>query len=272
MIESSVDASISYDKKDILVHSGLLGKIQITEDSSLVRYLVVENEYWYMSADVCKALKLRAQDVKRIVTKTSWIKRAVRAENFYQDNHVKSGDDLYLANDNYNFLNTDALLLLLQEVKKPFVQNLEPVKQETNEQEIDIKVRGVKLGLAKSTHDYIKTALRDPDLIKAFLDFCIMRKKSKKAPVTDASVKLLIDRLADISGKDIPTAIQIVKNSTVNCWKTFFPLKDMDVEELKADTNEKSNSNVLSDDVFCCEDINDLIQRLHPKRVIILEF
>lgn len=59
----------------------------------------------------------------------------------------------------------------------------------------------------------------------ALEDFKAFRK-SIKSPLTDRAVKLLRDKLDELSGGDEAIAVEIINQSIVQGWKGVFPLKD----------------------------------------------
>lgn len=65
----------------------------------------------------------------------------------------------------------------------------------------------------------------DELLNQAFLDFMEMRKQMKK-PMTNRAVTLAQNKLRELAGNDIELMIQILNQSTMNCWQGLFPLKE----------------------------------------------
>ena len=71
----------------------------------------------------------------------------------------------------------------------------------------------------------------DEKLNQAFADFVDMRKKIKK-PMTERAVTLAMNKLKKLSevpfadSMDNDLAIQILEQSTMNCWQDLYPLKD----------------------------------------------
>ena len=58
----------------------------------------------------------------------------------------------------------------------------------------------------------------------AFNDFILMRKKIKK-PATDKAISLIKNKLEKIAPKNIELQIQILEQSTINCWQDIYQLK-----------------------------------------------
>ena len=81
-----------------------------------------------------------------------------------------------------------------------------------------------------------------PDnLISALMDFEEMRNLIK-APMTDNARKLLLNKLDKLSMGDTLTKIDILNQSTMNNWKSVYPLKEN--KEVKNYVNETRNSGV----------------------------
>ena len=66
----------------------------------------------------------------------------------------------------------------------------------------------------------IPPELEEP--LEAFMD---MRKKIK-APMTDRGTEMILTKLNKLSCGDIGKSIEILNQSTMNCWKGIFPLKE----------------------------------------------
>ncbi len=87
----------------------------------------------------------------------------------------------------------------------------------------------------------------DEKLNQAFKDFMEMRKKIKK-PMTDRAVTLAMNKLKELSTlpfsdtMDNDLAIQILEQSTMNCWQSLYPLKDVNSNQ-----NQQKESKWLND-------------------------
>ncbi len=85
----------------------------------------------------------------------------------------------------------------------------------------------------------------DEKLNQAFVDFVEMRKKIKK-PMTERAVTLAMNKLKKLSevpfadSMDNDLAIQILEQSTMNCWQDLYPLKG---------TNSSKKQNIDWDNV-----------------------
>ena len=78
---------------------------------------------------------------------------------------------------------------------------------------------------SKTNLDKIIGAYTQNDLfVEAIKDFIKMRKTIKK-PVTDRSLKLILNKL-DQYGKNDSEKIEILENSIMNCWQGVFELKN----------------------------------------------
>ena len=81
----------------------------------------------------------------------------------------------------------------------------------------------------------------DAKLNQAFADFVEMRKKIKK-PMTERALTLAMNKLKKLSevpfadSMDNDLAIQILEQSTMNCWQDLYPIKD-------SNSNNKKSSN-----------------------------
>ena len=64
----------------------------------------------------------------------------------------------------------------------------------------------------------------DNDLLNAYIDFYKMRKSIKK-PLTDRAVVMLKNQLDKLANGDIQMMIDILNQSSFNCWQGVFPLK-----------------------------------------------
>lgn len=73
-----------------------------------------------------------------------------------------------------------------------------------------------------------------PLVEEAFQAFIKMRKQIK-APMTDRAIELAIKKLEELSNDDENLMVKIIDQSTMNSWKSFYPLKEdkVDKEEKK---------------------------------------
>ena len=104
------------------------------------------------------------------------------------------------------------------------VKNDKNVKNERN----NIPPISPKGGKAKTETVYYPD---DEKLNQAFADFVEMRKKIKK-PMTERAITLAMNKMKKLSAipfsdsMDNDLAIQILEQSTMNCWQDLYPLKD----------------------------------------------
>ena len=82
----------------------------------------------------------------------------------------------------------------------------------------------------------------------AFEEFAKMRKIIKK-PLTERATTLLINKLNELSGGDDNKAIEIVNQSILNSWQSFYPL------------SEKNKPNGINRDTTA-EEIREIEKRL----------
>ena len=66
----------------------------------------------------------------------------------------------------------------------------------------------------------------DEALDAAFKEFLIMRNKIKKPIATKQAMTRIMNKLERLSGGDDDLAIQILNQSTDNCWQNLYQLKD----------------------------------------------
>lgn len=78
----------------------------------------------------------------------------------------------------------------------------------------------------KEDIDNIKTYYADnPALNEAFTEYVKMRNKIKK-PMTDHAIELAINKLGKLAAGDDNKALEIVNQSILNGWQSFYPLKE----------------------------------------------
>lgn len=90
----------------------------------------------------------------------------------------------------------------------------------------DVKKERKKATAQSSYDEIIDNLVIDPKLKAALLEFIKMRKLSKK-PLTDHALELAIKKLYNLSS-DPNIQVEIVEQSILNNWQSFFPLKQMD--------------------------------------------
>jgi len=77
---------------------------------------------------------------------------------------------------------------------------------------------------AETRESIIGSYTDDPELLEAIYAFIEMRKASKSA-MTDHAVKLMLSKLDKLAA-DTPTKIAVLNQSTLNCWKGLYALKE----------------------------------------------
>ncbi|MGF7145325.1 putative phage replisome organizer [Anaerotaenia torta] len=87
--------------------------------------------------------------------------------------------------------------------------------------EKDIKNKKTKESKEKNTKKEVYFP-NDEKLNQIFLDFVDMRKKIK-SPMTERAISMMIKKINDL---DNDTAIGMLEQSIINCWKDIYPLKD----------------------------------------------
>ncbi len=63
------------------------------------------------------------------------------------------------------------------------------------------------------------------ELLDTLQDFADMRKQMK-APMTDRAMKILLNKLQELSNGDVQNMIAILNQSIMNSWKSVYPIKD----------------------------------------------
>lgn len=89
-----------------------------------------------------------------------------------------------------------------------------------------VKKERKKAAAQSSYNEILDNKVLNPKLKAALIEFIKMRKLSKK-PLTDHALELAINKLYKLSS-DPETQIEIVEQSILNNWQSFFPLKNVD--------------------------------------------
>jgi hypothetical protein len=82
------------------------------------------------------------------------------------------------------------------------------------------------------------------ELIEPFEDYIKMRK-TIKAPMTDRSVVTILKKLNELSNGNTKKSVEIIEQATVNCWKSFYPLR-----EDKKKSNRQSLTELIESGAF----------------------
>lgn len=96
---------------------------------------------------------------------------------------------------------------------------------------VDSRYTEVRLGkdrIGKERNKGANAVCYFPDndkLNNAFLEFIAMRKKIKK-PMTDRAIEIAISNLRKLAGDNDDMAIQIIEESILHSWQSFYPLKN----------------------------------------------
>lgn len=104
--------------------------------------------------------------------------------------------------------------------RKQIGQSLDNVQQS-----IEIRDKRIEKRDKKKDKEIEKFYPSDEYLDQAFSDFVAMRKKIK-APMTDKAIELAKKKLEDLSGGDNDKAVEIINQSILNGWKSFYQLKE----------------------------------------------
>lgn len=81
-----------------------------------------------------------------------------------------------------------------------------------------------KVSIDKSKNSIGKASIELSEFDEALKDFEDMRKKIKK-PLTDRAKEMVLKKLSTLSTIE-SVQIEILNQSTMNCWQGIFPLKD----------------------------------------------
>lgn len=105
------------------------------------------------------------------------------------------------------------------------------------------------------------------ELLEPLKDFEEMRKKIK-APMTDKAKTMMLNKLNQLSNGDNQKAIQILNQSTMNCWKGLFPLS----EDKKAVTASNAKPNKFHNfeqriTEYSEEEMNEIAERSNKKKL-----
>lgn len=84
----------------------------------------------------------------------------------------------------------------------------------------------------------------DPDLDSAFCDYVSMRTKIKK-PLTLKALSRAMIKLEDLSHGDKNLKIEILNQSTDNCWAGIFPLREEKSFERNQRNPQQSQLNAI---------------------------
>ena len=118
-----------------------------------------------------------------------------------------------------------------QPVENQGVEN-HPIYKRTNISNTNIPNKDILRTNNKKTHRVIKAfpcleSLEgiSEELLDTLNDFAAMRKKIK-APMTDRGMKILMNKLQDMSNGDVQTMIALLNQSIMNSWKSVYPIKN----------------------------------------------
>lgn len=115
-----------------------------------------------------------------------------------------------------------------------------------------------KCNTEKETEKEIEIEI-DKDILVAFKDFSDMRVKIKK-PLTDKASSMILKKLEELSNGDIKKSIEILDQSTVNCWKSVYELKESKRDILMEIIQEGENGKSRNGQNY--EDYSKPIQKL----------
>ena len=115
-------------------------------------------------------------------------------------------------------------------------------KVTTKEQRSNNKVTQTRM---KRTNKNVKNDKKLSDFENSFKDFSDMRRKIKK-PLTEKAQSMILARLSDLSTIE-SEQIEILNNSTMNCWQGVFELKNNSSSKNKPSQNIQKIEEELDD-------------------------
>lgn len=159
---------------------------------------------WGWSRNKCRAYLKQLERLKMLTTNSTPYGTTITIENY----EIYQGSATTLSTTNETEEGTT------QGQRKDSARNTNKnVKNDKN----------VKKERMKEIYKEIPTELHEP--LDAFIE---MRKLKKKPLNTDRALTMLLKKLNELSDGDIQTSIDILDQSTTNCWTGIFPLKEKD--------------------------------------------
>ena len=124
-------------------------------------------------------------------------------------------------------------------------------QQITNKQPTDNHILRNKESKECKEGKKVKNIYNDlPQELHEPLDAFIEMRKNIKSPLTDRALGMMLKKLNELSGGDMQKAAKILNQSTINCWKGIYELKENKrvvaksdnpfLEELRRMENEQS--------------------------------
>lgn len=122
---------------------------------------------------------------------------------------------------------------IIEKTKKPLTNNSLTAKKDSFNKLIESYTKNEKL--QEELKEYLKA------------------RKAIKAPLTDRAIKLFLNRLDELTNDD-EEKIRIVQNSIMNGWKSFYPLKSDQNEQLNNKSSYNLDEYVKTMDKFATND------------------
>lgn len=97
-------------------------------------------------------------------------------------------------------------------------------RQATTTKEIKNKEYIKEVDIKKEKNIKKESFSAPPEIADAFAGFAEMRQKIKK-PLTDRAKKMALNKLQELAPNDYPMQIQILDQSTMQCWQGLFELQ-----------------------------------------------
>lgn len=189
---------------------------------------------WSKSEKLTKAVLNVAETIKSPIFKKNLID--LINNNININNLIQNTDNRYSKQIQITETDTDTDTV----VCIPYTYPMDTVSETDKKDDISGKSKKTPSELEKILTEYTDNA----ETQQAIRDFIKMRK-ALKSPMTDRALKLLLNRLDELSPKDEQKRIAILNQSIERGWKSVFPLKDnaeeqpaADIEEYKAVIND----------------------------------
>ena len=114
--------------------------------------------------------------------------------------------------------------------------------QDNSTQEIPMQEKQPQLNTNSINHLFdllfIELSTKDVELIAAYRDYIKMRDEID-APLTEISLKKLIERAKRLSKDNIKIEKILLENATINQWKNVYPPRESELNRLNEDMRDE---------------------------------
>lgn len=105
-------------------------------------------------------------------------------------------------------------------------ERIQKMQTQANDAKVNkSKVNEMKVKEGKEKNIKKENFTVPPEIAEAFEGFAEMRQKIKK-PLTDRAKKMALNKLQELAPNDYPMQIQILDQSTMQCWQGLFALQE----------------------------------------------